>query len=416
MRIIVWGINYAPEVTGIGPHNTALCEFLTTQGHEVEMITSFAYSPAWEKLPEDDWKFYRTDLLNGIPVHRCWHHVPKRRTIFSRMLHELTFVKSSFLRCLALKRADLMVVVSPPLLLGPAAWLIGLIKRVPFVFHVQDLQPDGAFGFGLLKSSPLTRSLYWIESFTYRKAVRVSGNSKGMLRAIFKKGVRKEKRVFFPNGILLSNSENRSNGNLFRTVHGFYRDDFIVLYSGNIGINKGLETVLEAARFIQNSHIKIILCGAGSNLEWLQQRVKQYALQNIIFLPLQSEGDYQEMLSTTDLCLVPQQKGAGPSFFPRKLLNALVCGKPVLTVAEEYSELLRLLEEGMFGENVLPDRPEALAARLEALARDPVSLGEYGEAGRQFVAQFEQGTVLAQFTRELEKLVPGTNPVVPPVS
>ena len=408
MRIIVWGINYAPEVTGIGPHNTALCEFLLAQGHEVEMITSFTYYPAWKKLPADRWKLFRTDHQNGVPVHRCWHYVPGRRNVLSRIIHELTFVKSSFLRALSLRRADLMIVVSPPLLLGPAAWLACLLKRSRFVFHVQDLQPDAALGLGMLKTSPLTRILFWIESFTYRKAVRVSGISKGMLRAIFRKGVRKEKRVYFPNGILLP--ELASQPSLFRTVNGFYRDDFIALYSGNIGVKHGLETVVEAARLLQNPHIKIILCGAGSNLEPLQLLVKQYALQNIVFLPLQAETEYREMLETADLCLIPQQKGAGQSFFPSKLLNALAYGKPVLTVADENSELVRVLEEGGFGENTLPDQPEAVAARLEALAQEPGRLADYGAAGRQFVSQFEQTKVLADFTRELEAIFPTITP------
>ena len=47
MRVIVWGINYAPEITGIAPHNVALCEFLQRHGHDVEMVTTFSYYPGW---------------------------------------------------------------------------------------------------------------------------------------------------------------------------------------------------------------------------------------------------------------------------------------------------------------------------------------------------------------------------------
>ena len=53
MRAIVWGINYAPEFTGIAPHSVALCEFLAAQGDEVLMVTGFPYYPSWEKRPED---------------------------------------------------------------------------------------------------------------------------------------------------------------------------------------------------------------------------------------------------------------------------------------------------------------------------------------------------------------------------
>src|SRR5215213_10167129 len=100
MRIVVWGINYAPEVTGIAPYNTALCEDLRTRGHEVEMVTTFAYYPAWRKLPEDRGRVYRTDVIAGIPVHRCWHYVPPKVSAMKRIAHEGTFVLTSFLRLL----------------------------------------------------------------------------------------------------------------------------------------------------------------------------------------------------------------------------------------------------------------------------------------------------------------------------
>ena len=80
MRVVVWGINYAPEITGIAPHNVSVCEFLREAGHEVEMVTTFSYYPEWKKKAGDPGRLYRTDLVNGVPVHRCWHFVPERVT------------------------------------------------------------------------------------------------------------------------------------------------------------------------------------------------------------------------------------------------------------------------------------------------------------------------------------------------
>src|SRR5947209_2114445 len=120
MRVIVWGINYAPEFTGIAPHSVALCEFLKALGHEVEMVTTFSYYPTWQKRAEDRGQFYRTDVITGVPVHRCWHFVPARVSALKRILHEGTFVFTSTLRALSLTRPDVYVMVSPPLLLGVA--------------------------------------------------------------------------------------------------------------------------------------------------------------------------------------------------------------------------------------------------------------------------------------------------------
>ena len=129
MRIIVWGINYAPESTGIAPYNAGLCEFLARQDHEVRMVTTFAYYPAWKKNPADRGRLHREDFINGVRVHRCWHYVPRKVTTLRRMVHELSFGAASLLRVLTLPRADVYVVVSPPLLLGPLAWLVARLKR-----------------------------------------------------------------------------------------------------------------------------------------------------------------------------------------------------------------------------------------------------------------------------------------------
>src|SRR5688572_1879232 len=176
-RILVWGINYSPEVTGIAPYNTLLCEFLASRGHRVEMVTTFPYYPAWKKRSGDRGKWFRTETKGAVVVHRSWHYVPRRVTAWRRICHEASFVLTSFLRMLFLSPPDLFVVVSPPLLLGPAAWLIGFIKSAPFLFHVQDLQPDAAMALAMLKKGVLVRGLYRLEGIAYDKAAAVSAIS-----------------------------------------------------------------------------------------------------------------------------------------------------------------------------------------------------------------------------------------------
>ncbi len=96
-------------------------------------------------------------------------------------------------------RADVYVVVSPPLGLGFFAWIATRLKRSRYVFHVQDLQPDAAVGLGMLKRGWLVRLLYRLERLAYAKAARVSGISGGMMTAFQQKGVPSAKRVLLPN-------------------------------------------------------------------------------------------------------------------------------------------------------------------------------------------------------------------------
>ncbi len=405
MRIVVWGINYAPEITGIAPHNVALCEFLRGHAVEVEMVTTFAYYPAWRKRDEDRHRLYRTDVINGVPVHRCWHFVPRAVSAWKRIIHEGTFIVTSTLCILSLDRADVYVVASPPLLLGAAAWFVTRFKRAPFVFHVQDLQPDAAVGLGMLKAGWFTRALYWLEALAYKKATRVSGISEEIVDAFRRKGVPEEKLILFPNGVAIP-KEFPPRGR-FREKQGFASDEFLAIYAGNLGVKQGLEILLDAAEQFQNDRIRIVLCGDGAARPALEKNLEDRHLTNVTMLPLHFGRDYQELLVDADVSLITQQSGSGNAFFPSKLLVTLAHSSPVVTVADEESALARAVEQGGFGRNVLPGKPGELAKALSDLAQDRQRLRDWGQAGRVYVERFEQKRLHEQFAKEIEALARG---------
>lgn len=401
MRIIVWGINYAPELTGIGPYNTALCEFLQRQGHAVQMVTTFPYYPEWKKRPGGGHSF-RKEVANGVEIFRCWHYVPQRVTTLRRIAHELSFVATSLARTLFLPAPDLFIIISPPLLLGLAGYCAEGIKRAPFVMHIQDLQPDAAAGLGLIQPGPLLRLLYRIESFVYAHAARVSGISMRMIQRFEQKGVPRDKLIFFPNGVVVGEVPARSGR--FREKHGINSEDFLIVYSGNLGVKQGLENVIEAAAGLTNGAIRLVICGDGAHRRALEEMARARAVKNLSFVPLQPAEQFQEMLADADLCLVTQKSGTGDYFFPSKLLPLLAAGRPVVTVTDESSELAAAVREGKFGMNVAPDRPGDLARTMESLAGRPAQLSAWGAAGRRFAERFRMEEVLGEFAANLERL------------
>ena len=408
MKILVWGINYAPEVTGIAPCNVALCEHLQRAGHEVRMLTSFAYYPEWKKLPGDRGHLYRTDTINGVPVHRCWHYVPSSVSALKRIVHEGSFVAMSFLRALFLGRFDAAVVVSPPLLLGAAASLLARLRGGVFLFHVQDLQPDAAVGLGMLNPGVFTRLLYRLEAFAYRQAARVSGISDGMLQAFARKGVPASKTVYFPNGASLPGSDSLPPVGKWRVRHGIAPGDFLAIYAGNMGIKQGLEIVLEAAPLLRGARVKIVLCGQGAARDRIAGILDRQPQKNLHLLPLQDNESYREMMVDADLCLITQQRGTGQFFFPSKLLSALAFGKPVLAVADADSELALAMDKGRFGYRVAPGEAGRLAEVLDQAASSPDDLASFGVAARDFVQRFDAAKVFAAFTKTLAEVAPVT--------
>jgi colanic acid biosynthesis glycosyl transferase WcaI len=400
-RFIVWGINYSPELTGIAPYNAALCEHLHSQSHQVRMVTSFSYYPEWRKLPEDKGVLFRTDVVRGVEVHRCWHFVPKKPSALTRIFHELTFVTFSWLKVMTLPRPDAYVVVSPPLLLGFAAWLAGLLKRAPFVFHVQDLQPDAVVSLEMMKGALLLRLLYALESFAYRKAALVSGITPGMVRAFACKGVPASRILLFPNGIELPPAGSLPSPGRFRRRFGIANDESLGIYSGNLGVKHGVEILLEAARLSQGKPIRTVICGDGARRELLERRARDMGLANVLFLPLQAEVEYHEMMVDADLYFVTQQAGSGALFFPSKLLKGLALSKAIIVVADEQSELSLAATEGRFALVVKPDHPDELAAAQERLAANKEERLALGRVGRRYVEQYELKRLLRSFESSL---------------
>jgi colanic acid biosynthesis glycosyl transferase WcaI len=415
MKILLWGINYRPESTGIAPYNAELAEYFASRSDtEITVVTAFAYYPLWKKSPSDQWRLFRRDEINGVTVHRCGQFVPGKVTTLKRILHELSFGITSLLRVLFLPRADIYVVVSPPLFLGVCAWIATRVKRSRYLFHVQDLQPGAAVGLGMVKGKGFIRLLYALEAFAYRHAAAVSGISAGMMEEFRRKGVRARRRVYFPNWLRNGGGATVGRSSEFRRRHHFSPETLLAVYSGNLGRKQGIEILLEAAQKLPRpsdvngvAPVTIVIVGAGAERASLEERVTQLGLPHLRMLPLLSDEDYALMLADADLGLITQAPGTGQFFFPSKLLSLLQAGLPVVTVADTDSELARAVAEGGFGINVLPGNAAELAASLLQLAAQPERLRRLRDRVN-WVDRFSPAAVLPQFAQQLEQIVTGT--------
>lgn len=405
MKITIWGINYRPESTGIAPYSAELAEFLAGRDDEVSVVTGLPYYPHWRKEPGDRRRLFRSERINGVEVHRCAQYVPERVTTLRRIVHELSFGLMSLLRVLFLPRADVYVVVSPPLCLGFFAWVATRLKRSRYVFHVQDLQPGAAVGLGMVKGRGFIRLLYALEAFAYRHAAAVSGISDGMMEEFRRKGVPARRRIYFPNWLRTSVAAPRARGE-FRRKFDLPADHLLAVYSGNLGRKQGIDILLEAAQRLGDRPITLLIAGAGAEREALAARVAALNLPRLRLLPLLSDDDYAAMLADADIGLITQASGTGQYFFPSKLLSLLQAGVPVVTVADEDSELARAVAEGGFGVNVAPGAAGELAAALGELQADPARRAQL-RAGTRWVQRFNPAIVLPRFAQQLEELVRG---------
>ena len=398
MRIVVWGINYAPERIGIAPCNVALCEYLASHACDTTMLTAFPYYPAWKKRRQDQMRICESEELNGVRVLRCWHYVPSRVNTPKRVLHEFSFVALSFLRLIFLAKPDLLIVVSPPLLAGVLAHFFCLLRGGKYLLHLQDLQPDAAVSLGMVKSTILIRALKNLESIAYQGAWRISAISEGMLDILRKRGVPEAKLRYFPNG---TDPAIRAPKGRFRAVNRFDPEHFLVVYAGNLGVKQGLQHLILTMRSVRNPAIQLVICGDGAEKERLLAMAAT-DLQNVWFKGVLEPNDYREMLVDADLMVISLVSGSGTAFFPSKLLSACSAGKPVLALCDIDSELATIVETNRCGVVARSGDVEGMAQKLEQLSRDPQQLESMGRAAKRLGDQFPWREVLRRFACEAE--------------
>jgi colanic acid biosynthesis glycosyl transferase WcaI len=399
MRIVVWGINYSPERTGIAPCNAAMCEFLAANGCEVTMLTTFPYYPAWKKRAIDRGRIFHCEMINGVRILRCWHHVPRRLSTLRRVLHEFSFAVHALARLMFMQRPNALIVVSPPLLAGAFARFYCWAKGGRYWLHLQDLQPDAAINLGMVKSPVLIRAFRALELFAYGGAWRISSISAGMLDILRKRGAEESKLRYFPNGT--EHYVEVPKGR-FRAGNRFDSDKFLVVYSGNLGVKQGLQHLVHAMGCIREPAIQLVICGEGAERNRLFESAA--GLQNVWFKGVQDPVDYNSMLADADLMVVSLASGSGSAFFPSKLLSACAAGKPVLAICDNDSELASIVQMNQCGIVVQPSDTEAIARSLEDLANDRVRTTRMGAAAKQVAARFWWDDILENFARDADIL------------
>ncbi len=405
MRVSIVGINYAPEPTGIPVYTTGLAEYLASQGHNVTVYTAFPYYPHWSKSPEDRGRLFRRETLNGVAIRRHYMYVPARPSALRRMLHELSFVCSVTLGYLLGPRADLTVIISPPLFIGIPIALTARFKRSRTIFHVQDLQPDAAVDLGMLKPGALASLFFRLERITYRLVDRVSTISNGMLESIASKGIPRHKLTLFRNWAHNNMISPLGIDTYFRREWGL-SGKFVVLYSGNMGVKQGLNSLLHAAAALSGHRdILFLVVGDGGEKEALMRRASAMKLDNVQFRPLQPMERLSELLATADVAIVPQRPGVRDIVLPSKLSNLLASGRPIIAAAEAQTEFGRIVQESGSGVLVEPGNSNQIASAVLDLQRVPEDRLRMGDSGRRYMeANLSSDAILAGFVTRAEPL------------
>jgi colanic acid biosynthesis glycosyl transferase WcaI len=394
MQILIYSYNYHPEPIGIAPLMTELAEGLVKRGHQVRVITGMPNYPQRQIYDGYRGKLYVTEQKNGVKIQRSYLRIKSKPNLVDRLLLELSFVFTSLPQALKGERPDVILLTVPPLLVCLPATLIGWLYNCPVVLNVQDILPEAGVRVGLIKNKLMIKGLEALEKFAYRTAHTISVIADGFVDNLINKGVPANKIACIPNWVNLNfiRPLPREN-NSWRATHKL-DGKFVVLYSGNIALTQGLETVIEAATRLRHlKEIVFVIAGESQALERLQKHCFACGADNVLLLPLEVREKLPQMLAAADVGLIVQKRNVISFNMPSKIPLLLASGRPIVGSVPAVGTAAKAIRQSGGGVIVEPESADALAAAVLDLYHQPELAAQLGRKGRKFAVEnysFEQ--------------------------
>lgn len=406
MRILIYSYNYHPEPIGIAPLMTELAEGLVNRGHQVRVVTAMPNYPQRQIYEDYKGKFFVTEYKNGVKIQRSFVWIRPQPNLIDRILLDASFVVTSLFPALNGWRPDVILTTSPSLPGCVPASLLGTFFGCPVVLNLQDILPDAAIHVGLIKNKFLIKVFSALEKFAYRSATKISVIADGFVDNLTKKGVNASKIVQIPNWVDVNFIRPGSKeNNEFRKTHNL-EGKFVVMYSGNIALTQGLETVVKAASQLRHiPEIAFVIVGEAKGLERLQQKCHACGADNVLLLPFQPRAKLPEMLAAANVGLVVQKKNVISFNMPSKIQVLLASGSAIIASVPDNGTAARAIQQSGGGVVVPPEEPEALAQAIQNLYENPELVNSLGYNSRKFaVENYSFDAALKQYEELFEEL------------
>ena len=322
-----------------------------------------------------------------LEIHRFSMYAEGKNPILRALRYVFCWC-AQFWKGLRAKDIDLIYLASTPPIQGVLGGLLKKIKKVPFVYNLQDIFPDSLAGTGLAKKG----GLLWkigrvIENFTYRNADKIIVISEDFKRNIMAKGVPEEKIVVVYNWVDEEAVKHvpREENKLF-DAYGLDRKKFYITYSGNIGLTQNMDMLLEVAKELETEEpdIQFVLIGEGAYKKRVQEIIAEKNIGNVALLPFQPYEDISHVFSLGDAGLVISKPGVGENSVPSKTWSILSASRPVLANFDE-NELKTIVAENQCGIFTKAGDKDAFKQAILDLYHDREHCEQLGRNGREFI-------------------------------
>ena len=319
----------------------------------------------------------------------------------------LSFMVSGLISGLFVRRVDVVIGTSPQFFTVCAAYLLGRIKRVPWVFELRDIWPESIRVVGAMKSSWILDALERLELHLYQQADIIISVTHSFRESLVRRGIEKKKICVITNGADLNRfSPREKDAELLQSLQ--LEDKFVAGYIGTHGMAHALGTVLDAAKILRSlpdgDRYRILLLGNGAYKARLIERARQENIDNVLFVDSVAKEQVARYWSLLDVSIIHLKRDKlFSTVIPSKLFEAMGMAVPVLIGVEgESAEIVAREDVGL---PFTPESAEDLVRSIGRMANDSVSYNRFRTNGPVAARKYDR-TVLA---REMLSLIEGHN-------
>lgn len=379
MRLVLINRYFYPDLSGAAQMLTQLAEDLDARGLEVTVITSrTAYTGGILSLPKQG-------RHKGIHVIRVPSTNLGRGGAWARVIDYASFYLSASWAALRLKGQDALVVLSDPPLFSALAVIVGALKKVRTYCWMHDVYPDIAVRAGIVEEGLIASALGCIARWSLRRIGGLVVLGHCMEQHLLNAGIPSHKMNLIPNwadGMQIQPVHRADNEFLER--HGL-TEQFVVMYSGNLGAVHDFTTITEMIRRTQlYSDMYFCFIGDGPQKHYLVQTVEQEGWQRVLFLPYEVKERLRFSLSAADVHLVSLRVEMAGLSVPSKLYGIMAAGRPVIFIGPEQSEAARVIRKAECGSVIKPGDADGAVTALLNFYRHRQDLERQGNAARKY--------------------------------
>lgn len=398
MRILFVNQYFPPDEAATAQILGDLVEAAVRAGLECRVVTSD------RGYADPTQRFARRETWKGAGVERVRSTGFGRGPTVGRVLDYMTFLVAAGLRLLRGPRPDVVVGLSTPPILGALAILVARLRGARAGYWAMDVYPDVAFALGVLSRNSISgRALSLLSAWTIRRADLVVALGDTMAGRLRSHGARRiavvhnwtDDAAVRPIVPLES---------AYRTARG-WGTQFVVAYSGNMGLAHEFDTLLGAAAKLASEQIRFAFIGHGPRREEVAAAVKARGLGNVEFLPAVPRATLGDALAAADVHVVTLRGGMQGLLVPSKIYGILAAGRPTIYVGPAEGEVFEILTRGRCGAVIREGNGKELADVILAYRTDRARWTRESIAAREVLdANFRKDRQTAALVAELSKL------------